>query len=563
MAISQALVAPENIGGRIAAALEATGGIGEDEALQIIAAGPARGLLPVRSLVMSGRVSIEMLERASWWHKGVEILDFDPTKLVPAVVDTLPLHVCTAARAIVVSVDDDKTSVIAVTDAADIEAMDSIRQAMAMRPFRTVVADVSTIDEAVRRYQTRTLVGDLAAPTAAPAAVRASVTDEGDDSQAGKLLSGILQYAIQAQGSDIRVECRPGRAIIRYRLDSVLHEYDTFDPDLGRQLVGRIKVLAKIDSGQFLLPQDGQMQFQIGGRSVDIRVATSPTVWETEDVVLRILDRPQGVIKLSDLGFEPSAQQAIYKLVDRPHGLVLVTGPTGSGKTTTLYSLLTRVATPDRAVLTIEDPVEYRIPEIHQVQVNEDAGRSFAVVLRSFLRFDPDIIMVGEVRDQPTLKTALEASLTGHLVLATIHTNDAPSTPLRLIEMGADPFLVASALSGVVAQRLARKLCPKCKVPAQAPPELAEWVANGPARVFEAKEGGCPSCYRAGYRGRTALHEVLAATDEIGKAIVDHELTGAITKLALEAGMVSLKASGMAKVAAGETSFAEVLRVTA
>jgi type IV pilus assembly protein PilB len=307
---------------------------------------------------------------------------------------------------------------------------------------------------------------------------------------------------------------------------------------------------------------------KVGGRPIDLRVATLPTVYG-EKVVMRILDKGQALMCLEDLGFLPETLGRFQTSYRKPYGAILVTGPTGSGKSTTLYAALNTINTPDRNIITVEDPVEYRLPGINQVQVNPKAGLTFANALRSILRSDPDVVLVGEIRDRETAVIGVEAALTGHLVLSTLHTNDAASTPLRLVEMGVEPFLVTSALDCVVAQRLARRLCDKCKEEYQ--PSEAELVQAG-WRMEELTAGewpslfravGCAACGRTGYRGRFALHEVMLVSEEIERLIIERRSTEDIQKTAMMEGMLSLKSDGLRKVARGDTSLEEIFRVVA
>jgi type IV pilus assembly protein PilB len=322
--------------------------------------------------------------------------------------------------------------------------------------------------------------------------------------------------------------------------------------------------MADINIAERRIPQDGRLSVNAHGKKVDLRVATLPTVWG-EKVVMRILDNSTAMLNLSDLGFSQANYDRYALSFNKPYGMLLVTGPTGSGKSTTLYATLNIVSTPDKNVITVEDPVEYRLAGINQVQTNAKAGLTFASALRSILRSDPDIVLIGEIRDHETAQIAIEAALTGHLVLSTLHTNDAPSAVSRLVEMGIEPFLVGSALDCVLAQRLARRLCSKCKEPYTPTPEALiqaryPWRDGEPLPTLY-RPVGCSACSKTGYKGRLALHEVMTVTEQIERLAVEHASAEAIAKVAREQGMAMLRDDGLAKVAEGVTSLEEIFRV--
>ena len=375
-----------------------------------------------------------------------------------------------------------------------------------------------------------------------------------------------ISQAVTDRASDIHVEPTEHDLRIRYRVDGVLHEVMHAPKQIQAGVISRLKVMAEINIAERRVPQDGRISVKVNGKSVDLRVATLPTVYG-EKVVMRILDKGQALLTLDDQGFLPDVQSRYEASYRKPYGTIMVTGPTGSGKSTTLYATLNLLNNVDRNIITVEDPVEYRLPGINQIQINGKAGLSFAAALRSILRADPDIILVGEIRDKETATIAIESALTGHLVLTTLHTNDAASTPLRLVEMGVEPFLVTSALDCVLAQRLARRLCPKCAEPYQ--PSEAELVEAGwpmdstPDWPTLHRAVGCAQCGRTGYKGRFALHEVLSVTEEIERLIIERKSTEDVKKMAVMQGMVPLRGDGFRKVAAGLTSLEEVFRVVA
>jgi len=387
-----------------------------------------------------------------------------------------------------------------------------------------------------------------------------------EDAPIVKLVNLLISQAVGDRASDIHIEPTETDVRVRYRIDGVLHEVMRSPKNIQSGLISRLKIMADLNIAERRVPQDGRMSGVIGGKSVDLRVATLPTVYG-EKVVMRILDKSTALLDLKDLGFYGDTLARYETAYRKPYGTILVTGPTGSGKSTTLYATLNAVNDTAKNIITVEDPVEYRLAGINQVQVNVKAGLTFALALRTILRSDPDIVLLGEVRDRETATIAIEAALTGHLVLSTLHTNDAASTPTRLVEMGVEPFLVGSALDCIVAQRLARRLCPKCKEPYS--PESAEletlgWDPEGADELPTLYRAvGCPACGRTGYHGRFAIHEVLLVTEEVERLIVDRAHTEDIKKVALAQGMLTLRQSGMAQALAGTTSIEEILRVVA
>lgn len=381
-----------------------------------------------------------------------------------------------------------------------------------------------------------------------------------------KLVNSLLTDAIRKKASDIHIEPYEKTLRIRYRIDGVLYEIMKPPVKYKNAIASRIKIMSNLDIAERRLPQDGRIKAKIIGKEIDFRVSCLPTIFG-EKIVLRILDKSNLQIDMTQLGFEPDQFEAFRKAIHQPYGMVLVTGPTGSGKTTTLYSALTELNKTERNISTVEDPVEYNLPGINQVQVHEAIGLTFSAALRAFLRQDPDIIMVGEIRDHETAEIAVKAALTGHLVLSTLHTNDAPSTITRLINMGVEPFLVASALNLALAQRLVRKLCDQCKViDNSVTPELLLDIGV-PERYIDNfvcfKARGCPACNNTGYRGRIALYEVMPISEEIQELILANAPAAEIKKEAIRLGMKTLRASGINKIRDGITSIEEVLRATA
>ena len=462
--------------------------------------------------------------------------------------------------------------IVAMADPSNVFAVDDIRTVTGAE-IRIVVATAGSVLGAIGRFHR---VDDEAEDISAEAAS----TFEGEvdlsrvreitaDSPIVKLVNLLVTQAISDRASDIHIEPGEDDVRVRYRIDGVLHEVMRPPKRIQSGIISRLKVMADINIAERRVPQDGRITTIINGRHVDLRVATLPTV-HGEKVVMRVLDKSTALLKLSDLGFLPDSMARYEQSFRKPYGTILVTGPTGSGKSTTLYATLNILNDESKNVITVEDPVEYQLPGINQVQVNSKAGMTFAAALRSILRSDPDIVLVGEIRDRETAVIAVEAALTGHLVLSTLHTNDAASTPSRLVEMGVEPFLVGSAIDCIVAQRLARRLCEKCKKPfTPDPTDLAAmgWDRErlGEVDVSEPmfKANGCGACGGTGYFGRFAIHEVLQISEEMERLIVERGHSDDIRKLAIGQGMLTLRQTGLLQVRSGVTSVEEILRVVA
>jgi type IV pilus assembly protein PilB len=379
-----------------------------------------------------------------------------------------------------------------------------------------------------------------------------------------RLVNLIVGDAIRKRASDIHLEPYDGMFVIRYRIDGVLHDVMAPPKQTEAAIVSRVKIMANMDIAERRLPQDGRISVKLGSRQVDLRVSSLPTIFG-EKMVLRILDKSGVVLDLEKLGFEAVDLERFRQAIRTPYGMVLVTGPTGSGKSTTLYAAVQEINSPDRNIVTAEDPIELSVHRINQLQVRDDIGLTFSAALRSFLRQDPDVILVGEIRDTETAQIAIRAALTGHLMLSTLHTNNAPSAVVRLLDMGIAPFLVSSSLLMVIAQRLCRRICPECREPAEIsmsvlldagfPPQEVESV-----RVY--RGAGCGACAHTGYRGRTAIHEILTMSPEIQDAVIRRRSSSEIAEIATKHGMRTLRDAGLHKVANGVTTLDEVIRVT-
>lgn len=378
-----------------------------------------------------------------------------------------------------------------------------------------------------------------------------------------KLVNNILYQAVKRNASDIHIEPFEKEVRVRYRVDGVMYNVMTIPKRIQGALVSRIKIMAHLDIAEKRVPQDGRINIKVADKPVDIRVSVLPVAYG-ERIVMRLLIKTRSFQQLKDMGFSEHDYKIIAQDIERPNGIIFVTGPTGSGKTTTLYSILAAINKPDTNIVTVEDPVEYQMPGIGQVQVKDKVGLTFAAALRSILRQDPDVIMIGEIRDQETAQIAIQASLTGHLVLSTLHTNDAPSTITRLLDMGIEPFLIASSVILAMAQRLVRTLCDKCKVAYKPSPDLIARLGLTAAeanKITFYKPGACEDCGQTGYKGRTAIFEVMQITDAITRLIMERADTAQIRKQAIQDGMTLLVQDGVRKIKEGVTTIDEVLAV--
>jgi type IV pilus assembly protein PilB len=463
---------------------------------------------------------------------------------------------------------------LAMGDPSNLVAVDEVKF-LTGYDVKVTVATVSSIQQAIERYYDRSMKYDEVLNDLRNQNI-AVVKDEdeidlqaleqaAEEAPVVRLVNAIFTDAIRKRASDIHIEPYEKAFRVRFRIDGVLHEILQPPLALKNAVSSRIKVMASLDIAERRLPQDGRIKLKLGkGEAIDIRVSVLPTLFG-EKIVMRLLDKSNLQTDMTRLGFEERALRDFKEAIYKPYGMVLVTGPTGSGKTTTLYSALTELNKITTNISTAEDPVEFNLPGINQVQVNEDIGLSFAAALRSFLRQDPDIIMVGEIRDLETAEIGVKAALTGHLVLSTLHTNDAPSTINRLLNMGVAPFLVASSINLILAQRLARKICSQCKEDAPIPPHtlLELGVPQEEIDQFVPKKGaGCPNCGMTGYRGRVALYEVMPLHEELRELVLAGANSLEIKRAAMRIGVKTLRQSGLTKVGEGVTTIEEVLRVT-
>ena len=521
-----------------------------------------------RILIDSGLVTegdlVAMLSR----QIGLEFVDLTETTVDPSAAGLISASLARRYQALPLGWEDDRL-VLALADPSNVFAIDDIRT-ITKRELKVVVATRAAIIDAINKYhrmdgEAESISAQAASELEAEEEL-SNVREVVEDAPIVKLVNMLISQAITDRASDIHIEPTERDLRVRYRIDGVLHEVMRPPKSIQSGVISRLKIMAEINIAERRIPQDGRVNVKLNGKAVDLRVATLPTVYG-EKVVMRILDKSTALLKLSDLGFLPQSMERYEASYRKPYGTILVTGPTGSGKSTTLYATLNILNQDTKNIITVEDPVEYRLPGVNQVQTNNKAGLTFAAALRSILRSDPDIVLVGEIRDKETATIAIEAALTGHLVLSTLHTNDAATTPTRLIEMGVEPFLVASALDCIVAQRLARRLCERCKEAYELPvAELAPlgWDVESGDEVAEFfRPVGCTHCGKTGYRGRFAIHEVLPVTEDVERLIVEREHSEDIKKMAVAQGMLTLRQAGLIHVAKGTTSIEEILRVVA
>jgi type IV pilus assembly protein PilB len=514
----------------------------------------------------------EDLAQALQEQLGLPYVDLTEVILDPELADLLPQAMVRRYRALPFSRSDDQL-LVAMADPLNLPAIEAMHltTGLQIRPHFAIEEEVSAAINQL--YDGRQDLQEAISESVEVHDQGKDGEDNGlsvrelqqmvEDAPVVRLVDSVIMSAVNQRASDIHVEPRERDLRVRYRVDGMLYQVQEIPKKIQPAVISRIKIMAGMNIAERRHPQDGRISVNAEGRDYDLRVATMLTV-HGEKVVMRLLDKSAVLLQLEDLGFLPEQQETVERLVGKPYGMLLVTGPTGAGKTTTLYTALNWVNTEDRNLITVEDPVEYQIPGINQSQVNVAAGITFARGLRSILRQDPDVVMVGEIRDSETAEIAVQAALTGHLVFSSLHTNDAPSAVLRLLDMGVEPFLTASSVIGVIGQRLSRTICQNCKE-AYEPDDalLAEFGLRRKAgeQTQFYRGTGCRSCSDRGYRGRTGVFEVMRVTDEIRRLIVDKRSANEVRQAALAEGMIPMKECGLRKVLAGQTTAEEVLRV--
>ena len=544
----------------------------------ILARAKAKTSSFAQALVDEGLAAPERVATALSARFGLPVVDLLEAGVSPDAAKEIPLHVLERIVAIPYAIDGGILR-IAIADPQNVNAVDELKLAtrlqieLAVGSREDILHEVKRLARAAEAFGARSMI-DEAIDEEQQAIDEA---EEGDDLEAEdgisdaplvRLVNSLIFQAAEEGASDVHFEPQADSLVVRFRTDGVMHEVQRVPKRMTAGVITRLKVLAKLDIAERRKPQDGRISLSAAaaGRMLDIRVATLPTV-DGEKIAMRLLDKSKTAPTLEELGLEEAMRNALSEIINKPGGALLVTGPTGSGKSTTLYSALTEISRPEINIVTVEDPVEYRLPGVSQIQINIKAGLTFAAALRSILRADPDVVMVGEIRDAETAKISIEAALTGHFVLSSLHTNDAPGAITRLNEMGVEPFLTGSAVSAVLAQRLARKLCAHCCE--MYSPSIDELLRNRVSpEVAAASDGaafyrkrGCPRCGQTGYRGRIGIYQLLVMTEQLESLAVSRASREEIERAALEGGMRTLWDDGLAKVAAGITSLEELGRV--
>jgi type IV pilus assembly protein PilB len=516
------------------------------------------GMTPEQVLLQSGTITSDQLARATSERFGLDHLDLNVFEIDLGAMNLIPSPAAKRYGAIPVAFVGDDTLLVAMSDPTNVRAVDDI-SIMTGLDVRPAVASAEDIDAAVSNA-TRldsSIAEAIEEDEEETGGEVTEIRESAGDAPVIKLVNGVIAKGIEEGASDIHFEPEGKDMRVRYRVDGILHDATTVPRRMTAGVTSRLKIMASLDIAEKRLPQDGRVGLNVQGHPIDIRMATLPSV-KGEKVVLRILDKEQALIGLERLGMQDDTLDRFQKSFTRAYGATFVTGPTGSGKTTSLYAALNQINAPERNIITIEDPVEYQIPGLTQVQVNLKAGLTFASGLRSIVRSDPDVIMVGEIRDK---QTAIESALTGHLVLSTLHTNDAPTAISRLTEMGIEPFLTASALDCVVSQRLARLLCSQCKEAVLLRADtLRNFEVECDMEAYQAK--GCKRCGFSGYKGRVGLYEAMTVTKEIRELAIERASADRIAAIAIQQGMRTLQEDGIDKVRMGLTSIQEVARIT-
>jgi len=565
---------PINALAELVADLLASTGLVPADKLALVRGGVGPGGSFAQALIEQNVATSEGVARTLAVRYQMPLVDLALTGVDAEATNEIPLHVLERIVAIPYALTDGKMSV-AVADPGNIQGIDELRIAskfpleLAVAPREEILNEIKRLARASEAFGARATLEDDLVAAEEEEADDLEVDDGVSDAPLVRLVNSLIFQAAEDGASDVHIEPQEDSLLIRFRIDGVLHEIQRVPKRMTAGVVTRLKVLAKLDIAERRKPQDGRISLNAAaaGRTLDIRVATLPTV-EGESVVMRLLDKSKKAPTLEELGMSEEMRMKMSEIVKLPTGALLVTGPTGSGKSTTLYAALNQINRPEINIITVEDPVEYRLGGVNQVQINQRAGLTFAAALRSILRSDPDVVMVGEIRDGETAKISIEAALTGHFVLSTLHTNDAPQALTRLNEMGVEPFLTGAAVSAVLAQRLARKLCTHCcemytpsvdeLLKARVSPDIAA-AADGMAFY---RKRGCPRCGQTGYKGRIGIYQLLTMSEQLEALAVRKATREEIERAAIEEGMRTLWDDGLAKVASGLTSIEELARVS-
>jgi len=535
--------------------------VGRESVEEAIELARTSDTLPEHVLRAKGLLGQDALSRALAERHGLDHVDLSVFPVDMAAANLVSSPAAKRYQAVPVGFAGERTLLVAMADPSNVLALDDIAlmTGLQIRPMVAAADDVISLVGRLARLDD--VVSSAQEESASDVAEVVDLRESADDTPVIKLVNQIVAQAVEQHASDIHLAPDTRELRVRFRIDGVLQDAATVPRRLASGVTSRVKIMGNLDIAERRLPQDGRFGLTVEGHHVDLRVVTLPSV-HGETVVMRILDKGSVIMDLDKLGMPPEERLRFERAVGQAYGAVLATGPTGSGKSTTLYAALSLLNTPERNIITIEDPVEYQVEGITQVQIAPRAGLSFAAGLRAMVRADPDVIMVGEIRDRETAQIAIESALTGHLVLSTLHTNDAPTTITRLIEMGIEPFLVASAIDCVVAQRLARTLCSSCKQRTIIPAHLLRDSGYQASVDLEAyMPVGCSRCANSGYRGRVGLYEVMSITPEIRALIIERRSSDEIAAVAVEQGMRRLREDGLDKVRLGRTSIAEIARV--
>ncbi len=519
----------------------------------------------IRSNILNDK---QILEAFSEYYELPFRVSIFEKEIDPELAQLIPIAFAKKNRIIPLNRDNNKVYV-AISPPLDLYSLDELKSLFNcdvepfLSPSHVVLDCINKVYERDREV-TEDIEGDVTGISEAEFQEPKDLLEAEDEAPIIRFVNSLLFQAVKEKASDIHVECFEKDVVIRFRKDGILHKITEIPKKLQSSVISRLKIMAELDIAERRKPQDGRIRVKVAGRDVDVRISTVPTSWG-ESVVMRLLDRSSVLLSLEDLGVTGQKLSDINNFITRPHGIILVTGPTGSGKTTTLYASLVRINSPDKKIITIEDPVEYQLQGVNQIQVNTKVNLSFANGLRSILRQDPDVILVGEIRDRETADIAIHASLTGHLVFSTLHTNDSASAITRLIDMGIEPFLVSSSLMAVVAQRLVRHLCNSCKEEYTPTDEELEKIGIQRASILNNKlyrSTGCEECLDTGFAGRSGIFEILKMDDDIRNLTLQSTDSSTIKKKAVERGLTTLRGDGIAKILRGQTSIDEVLRVT-
>lgn len=553
--------------------LEEAGLVSSDMINELVQSGEESAQSLKHSLIQQGLVNEDDIASAVAQQAGMDKVDLNSVDVTKELVESISPEVAKRYRVFPVS-DDESELVVAISDPTNVGACDDISLLLG-KHVSSVVAPESQIDRFIEKYYEGDVISkiyqDFTNESNDPFSKNLEYYEtidledaNADEPPVVRFVDLVFKEAVHQEASDIHIEPTRNGLDIRFRIDGVLQEIPSPGMQWKNAITSRLKVMSGMDLAEKRVPQDGRIKLSVPGKALDLRVSCMPSIFG-ETIVMRILDQSDVLLGLEEVGFLPDNIQKFERLITTPNGVILMTGPTGSGKTTTLNAALSTLNKPETKIITVEDPVEYQIQGINQIQVNTEAELNFGVALRSMLRMSPDVIMVGEIRDVETGEIAIRAALTGHLVFSTLHTNDAPSATIRLIDMGVKPFLVASSIQAVIAQRLIRRICGNCKHEVKVPESVLEEagikVSDHPdARYFGGK--GCDRCGNTGYRGRTAIHEVFEMDPELRKMVIRNESNLRIKKTAMAHGMRTLRMDGFEKVKRGDTTMEEVLRIT-